>query len=52
MKSILIFQKWTKINVQKWKVKKVLTDENFHFCVWTFIVTIVIIRKIFMIEKF
>jgi hypothetical protein len=29
MKSILKIEKWTKINVQKWDIKNVLTDENF-----------------------
>jgi len=33
MKSILIFPKWTKINVQKWLAKKVLTDRFFLYCV-------------------
>jgi len=28
MKSILTFQKWTKINVQKWLAEKVLTDQK------------------------
>jgi hypothetical protein len=31
MKSILIFEKWTKINVQKTKSEKVLTDEIFCY---------------------
>jgi hypothetical protein len=29
MKSILTFQKWTKINVQNRHVKNTLTDKNF-----------------------
>ena len=29
MKSILTFQKWTKINVQKSNIQNTLTDENF-----------------------
>jgi hypothetical protein len=28
MKSILKIEKWTKINVQKWDFKNVLTDEK------------------------
>jgi hypothetical protein len=31
MKSILTFQKWTKINVQKWVAQKVLTDRIFYY---------------------
>jgi hypothetical protein len=31
MKSILTFSKWTKINVQKWVVQKVLTEKIFYY---------------------
>ncbi len=31
MKSFLIFEKWTKINVQKWDIQKVLTDRFFSY---------------------
>jgi hypothetical protein len=31
MKSILKIEKWTKINVQKWDFKNVLTDEKIYY---------------------
>jgi hypothetical protein len=52
MKSILIFQKWTKINVQNWDAKNVLTDRNFYFSLQIFIVTTVIVKNIFVIVFF
>jgi hypothetical protein len=52
MKSFLTFQKWTKINVQKWVGQKVLTDRIFHFSIYMVIVTNVIVNKIFMIVIF
>ena len=45
------FSKWTKINVQISVAEKVLTDEFFRFCVWTFIVLNQIINFLFVIEK-
>jgi hypothetical protein len=51
MKSILIFEKWTKINVQILVAEKVLTAENFRFCILSFIVLNQIIKFLFVIEK-